>query len=74
MGAASSLGFTHKYTFIQPFRLRMVLRLSFMSIGLNIPISVYNTSRFQLATLVFARRRAAAGLRASPFVMSKGKC
>ena len=31
------------------------------------------TSRFQLATLVFARRRAAADLKASPFVMSKGQ-
>ncbi|PHZ12873.1 uncharacterized protein RHIMIDRAFT_280678 [Rhizopus microsporus ATCC 52813] len=74
MCVASSLGFTHKYTFIQPVRLRMVLRLSLMSFGLNIPISIYNTSRFQLATLVFARRRTAAGLRAPSFVLNKGKC
>ncbi|PHZ10823.1 uncharacterized protein RHIMIDRAFT_257912 [Rhizopus microsporus ATCC 52813] len=74
MCVASSLDFTHKYTFIQPVRLRMVLRLSFMSFGLNIPISFYNTSRFQLATLVFSRYCTASGLRASSFAMSKGKC
>ena len=74
MCIASSLGLTHKYTFIEPVRLRMVLRLSFMSFGLNISILVYNTSRFQVATLVFARRRTAGGLRTSPFVMSKDKC
>jgi hypothetical protein len=40
----------------------------------NSSICIRVTSRFPLATLVFARRRAAAGLRASPFVMSEGKC
>jgi exopolysaccharide biosynthesis protein len=39
----------------------------------NSSIYITVTSRFPLATLVFARRRAAAGLRASPFVMSKGQ-
>ena len=34
----------------------------------------YNqTNRFQLSTLLFERRRAAAGLMDLPFVMSKGK-